>query len=680
MQYRPEIDGLRAVAVVPVVLFHAGFQVFAGGFVGVDVFFVISGYLITTIIHDEVQRGAFSLRTFYLRRARRITPALLVVSAACVPAAWFLLLPSDTRDFAQSVLAAQLFVSNVLFWLQSGYFDTASSLKPLLNTWSLSVEGQFYALFPLLFLGLWRHGGAGRVRLVLAILALVSLIAAQWTTQVAPAAAFYLLPTRAWELLLGALVALYMVRVPTPWTRRGPAWLAGALALAGLMAIVGSVLTMDATTPFPGVHALVPTLGAALIILFAGPGTLVWRVLTQRVPVAIGMISYSLYLWHYPLFVFHRWTRLDTAVSTSERLLLIALAVLLAWVTWFAVERPFRRRARGRLFRGLKASVLGATGVFVGLLGSYMMVEPAGHDRMRLSYPDNVVWRSLAERVHAEGPVCTLGPLEGRAHTLGCPFGAVDGQRTVVLLGDSHSEALAYALDGELRNRGLRGLRLATAGCEPLPFIRRNRDLSVTDCDLRTDELLETIRALDADVVMLNRWSFRLYPIAGAIDDMPYRNSEGTAEREEYREYEVWDQGGFHADGASKRIALTRFLSNVAGAARHMVLIDPIPESAIDVALENAIAFRRDGTIVQDISFPRQDYTRRNAFVLSVFGALTAPNVTRVATEPMFCGLRDPDRCYVQHDTVPLYYDDDHLSQEGAARVVAAFADRLAAP
>ena len=409
----------------------------------------------------------------------------------------------------------------------------------------------------------------------------------------------------------------------------------------------------------------IPTLGTTLIILFAGPGNLVWRLLSNRLLVAIGMISYSLYLWHYPLFVFYRWTRVDTAISAWEQGLLILLAFALAWATWLLIERPFRRPSRGRLARAMKAAFYVGSGAFIGLFGTYLVIEPSGHERMRLFYPVNVVWRSLGERVHAEGPVCTLQAMAGRDYTTGCSFGDLNGRRTVVLLGDSHSDALAYALDGALRSRGIRGVRLATQGCEPLPFVRRNRDTSVTNCAQRTDELLATIRQLDADVILLNRWTFRLFPIPGAIEEMPYRNSEGSAEREEYREYEVWADGAFHVDADSKRRELTRFVTDVAGVARHLFLIDPVPESAIDIALENAIAFRRNGTIVRDISFPRADYERRNAFVLSVFGALTVPNITRVATEPLFCGLRAIDRCYVQLDTVPLYYDDDHLSQEG---------------
>lgn len=208
MQYRREVDGLRAVAVVPVMLFHAGFQCFGGGFVGVDVFFVISGYLITTIILGELERGSFSIATFYERRARRILPALFFVMAMCIPFAWCWLLPSDMEEFAKSLRAVSIFGSNILFARKSGYFDTAAELKPLLHTWSLAVEEQFYVLFPLLLMLMWRFGKKWTV-ILLVLIAAASLGVAHGNVFDDPAATFFLLPTRVWELALGSFVAFY---------------------------------------------------------------------------------------------------------------------------------------------------------------------------------------------------------------------------------------------------------------------------------------------------------------------------------------------------------------------------------------------------------------------------------------------------------------------------------------
>jgi peptidoglycan/LPS O-acetylase OafA/YrhL len=208
MDYRKEIDGLRALAVLPVILFHAGFETFSGGFVGVDVFFVISGYLITTIILEELEQGKFSIVNFYERRARRILPALFLVMFVCVPFAWFWLLPSDMKDFSQSLVAVSVFASNILFWRESGYFDTAAELKPLLHTWSLAVEEQYYVIFPLFLMLCWKLGKRW-ILVLLGFIFLTSFAVAQWAAYAKPAAAFYLLPTRGWELLTGAFAAFY---------------------------------------------------------------------------------------------------------------------------------------------------------------------------------------------------------------------------------------------------------------------------------------------------------------------------------------------------------------------------------------------------------------------------------------------------------------------------------------
>lgn len=336
MQYRREIDGLRAIAVVPVVLFHAGYESFGGGYVGVDVFFVISGFLITSIIIGALDKNSFSLLHFYERRARRILPALFFVALCCLPVAWLLLLPDDLKNFAQSLVAVATFSSNVLFWTESGYFDTAAELKPLLHTWSLSVEEQFYILFPLLLMGLWRFG-TGIVASALVLITVLSLGAAHYTVGAAPDTAFFLLHTRAWELSLGSLAALYLHKN----TVSPPLWLNSLLSAAGLGAILWSVYVYDHNTPFPSLYALVPTVGTVLILLFAQDGTPVHRLLSLRVFVALGLISYSLYLWHQPLFAFWRYQRF-LGTSPWEMPLLIALAICLATTSYFLIERTAR--------------------------------------------------------------------------------------------------------------------------------------------------------------------------------------------------------------------------------------------------------------------------------------------------------------------------------------------------
>lgn len=341
MDYRREIDGLRALAVLPVMLFHAGFETFSGGFVGVDVFFVISGYLITTIILAELEQGKFSIVNFYERRARRILPALFLVMLVCIPFAWFWLLPSDMKDFSKSLVAVSVFASNILFWLESGYFDTAAELKPLLHTWSLAVEEQFYVLFPLFLMLFWKLGKRW-ILVTLGLVFVASFFVAQWAAYTNPSAAFYLLPTRGWELLIGAFAAFYLSKVNRKEIGKAAGEVGGWL---GVTLILYAIFAYSKATPFPGLYALVPTLGTALIILFATQQTTVGKFVGNKVFVGIGLISYSAYLWHQPLFAFARLKSLADP-SHTVFLKLSVLALLLSYLSWKYVEAPFRSKSK----------------------------------------------------------------------------------------------------------------------------------------------------------------------------------------------------------------------------------------------------------------------------------------------------------------------------------------------
>jgi len=360
MKYRREIDGLRAVAVMPVILFHAGFSVFSGGYVGVDVFFVISGYLITSILIAELEQGRFSIIRFYERRVRRILPALFFVLLACLPFAYMWLLPPQLKDFAQSLVSVVFFGSNVLFWIESGYFESAAELKPLLHTWSLAVEEQYYLIFPMFLLIAWRYG-RNRVFWSVVVISAMSLLLAEWGWRNDPDANFYLAPTRAWELLAGSICAFLTVGRAVKSN--------GILSVIGLAAIVFSVFSFDENTPFPSIYALFPVVGTALIILFATQGTWVARLLSMRVLVGIRLISYSAYLWHQPVFAF---ARLRSS-SEPDHYLMGALAIaalVLAWGTWRWVEQPFRRPTSPMLATRRAVFVAsGAFGAFIVAIG-----------------------------------------------------------------------------------------------------------------------------------------------------------------------------------------------------------------------------------------------------------------------------------------------------------------------
>jgi peptidoglycan/LPS O-acetylase OafA/YrhL len=332
LKYRAEIDGLRALAVVPVILFHAGFASFSGGFVGVDVFFVISGYLITTILIEDLEKKEFSLAKFYERRARRILPALFLIMALCIPFAWFWMLPGQYKDFSQSLLATSLFVSNIWFWKESGYFAPAVEEQPLLHTWSLAVEEQYYLVFPIFLLLIWRARQKSLFWIIAIVLA-CSLLLSEWASRNYASANFYLAPTRLWELLAGSLSALVVQKrgvVPN-----------NTLATFGLIAILIALFCFDSDTPFPSFYAVLPVGGVVLIILFADGETHVSKLLSLRLLVGIGLISYSAYLWHQPLFAFARVYSIGTPSMLTIQSL-AALSIGLAYLTWRFVEAPFR--------------------------------------------------------------------------------------------------------------------------------------------------------------------------------------------------------------------------------------------------------------------------------------------------------------------------------------------------
>jgi peptidoglycan/LPS O-acetylase OafA/YrhL len=339
MRYRREIDGLRAIAVVPVILCHAGFSLFQGGFVGVDIFFVISGFLITTLIMNDLDVGRFSILGFYERRARRILPALFLVIAASLPFAYLWTMPDEFKNYGQSILATALFSNNILLAMTADYWSLDSAFKPFLHTWSLGVEEQYYMIFPLILMAAWRYARR-HVMAIMAVLFVASLAGATWGVQHAPTLAFYLLPSRGWELLAGAMMAHWLNYRDKPVAQSMAQELAG---LAGLAMILFAIFVFDDSYLSPGPWILFPVVGSVLVIAFAGEGTQLNRLLGNRIMVGTGLISYSLYLWHQPLFALAR-IYSATPVPPYVYAALVIATFVLAYLTWRFVEAPFRDR------------------------------------------------------------------------------------------------------------------------------------------------------------------------------------------------------------------------------------------------------------------------------------------------------------------------------------------------
>jgi|EndMetStandDraft_8_1072994.scaffolds.fasta_scaffold12244_3 peptidoglycan/LPS O-acetylase OafA/YrhL len=490
--YRADVDGLRALAVLPVVFFHAGLPLFGGGFVGVDVFFVISGFLITTIIAQEIEQGTFTIARFYNRRIRRIFPALFLIVATCWLLGLVVFFPEDLLRFSWSAVATTLFTSNLYFWKTSDYFGAAASTKALLHTWSLAVEEQFYIFFPLFLVLLFRWSRPWRL-MALAACLLISFGLNLWGVSHAPTATFYLAPSRTWELLLGALLALGVLPALQHRLWRE------TLAVLGLALLVYSVVGFSERTAFPGYNALVPCLAAALLIYLGASGpTLVGRGLSAPVLVAIGLISYSLYLWHWPLIVFAKYLSVRE-LWLWEKAMLIGLSLLLAYGSWKFVERPFRV---GHIpFKGSKlfiaAGFIMTISVATGLLG----VHTDGH---AWRFPDFRPSPIPGPEAYNER-TCFLQRSQSADQWKGDECFLTHGPDGVTLLwGDSFA---AHYAPGFVSNAGaLSGsvLQYTSAGCPPVFAFDR---WYARHCKEFNRRALEVIERYDVRTIILAaRW------------------------------------------------------------------------------------------------------------------------------------------------------------------------------
>ncbi len=642
MIYRREVDGLRAVAVIPVMLFHAGLPFFPGGFIGVDVFFVISGYLIGTLIQQDLQQDRFTLAGFYERRIRRIMPALAAMMLACVPAAWLLMPPADLKDFAESLAAVSLFVSNLLFWSESGYFDTAAELKPLLHTWSLAVEEQFYLLFPLLLDWTHRHRRAGRW--LLATLGVASLALAQWQLKLHPDAAFYLLPARFWELLAGVLAAFMLLQRPTVGT---PA-LRQAGAAAGLLMIVGPALLFSRDTPFPGLAALLPVAGSVLVILCAGPDNLTGRLLGSRLPVGIGLISYSAYLWHQPLLVFSRY-REHALGAEAIGMVLFGLSLVLAWLSWRFVERPFRQRDRLATATVMRVAGVAAAG--------FIAFGIAGHQ-----YNGFAEWRTsetarqlLASAVkHPKTRNCSTRGWHYRKPADACVFGAAGhtpgGAQEVAVLGDSHANMLSYPLADALNPLGVAVRQLSFGGCEPA-LADAGPAAPDSACAAWTAEALAYLIAHpEVGTVVI---AYRLYTHlhGGHVEAYPGQSQNIDAPTRERR----WQ-------------AYVRLIRALDAAGKRVVVLQQVPEVRRRI---HDLIFVASDPAAPVVGVSRAWWDGRRAFMLSRRQDLP-DSVLQIDPTGLFC---DAHNCHASGDGMAYYFDHNHLSAVGATRLASLVAD-----
>lgn len=658
MNHRADIDGLRALAVLPVLFFHADWPGFDGGFVGVDIFFVISGYLITGILLREAEEGRFSIAAFYERRARRILPALFAMILAVAVAAALLMAPSDFGDAGASIVSNAFFASNFFFWSSAGYFEAAADTKPLLHTWSLAVEEQFYLFLPLLVWALHRRARHW-LKPLLVLLMLASFALAVRAVAVAPEDAFYLPHYRAWELLLGSVLAAGIV----PPLRRA-AW-AEAAAAAGAAFILAAIFLYDSSTPFPGAAALLPCAGAALLIhANAAQPTVVGRLLAWRPLVAIGLVSYSLYLWHWPITVFTRYWLLGE-LTVLASIGIVAASFAAAFLSWRYIEQPFRRSAgtlpRRRVLRQAAAASLLVAGTgYAAHANSHLpaLATEEGREAARFLRVNRLFDEECA--IDAEG-----------AHpAASCTFGAAGRLPDVALWGDSHGSALVEELGEEAARRG-RSLRFyGQSGCPPLPGLVRLDDGPERRCGETGERIL---RRLLADrgigtVVLAARWS---YYLEGPADEL------GPAEKD-VDDSLLAAEGELLPADARQRLFAGRLAATVAAlrrAGKRVVLVHPVPEAGYHVP-NTLFLLERSGEEAEHFTRSYAAFAERNAFVLAAFARLGGA-VLHARPHERLCG---GTRCILFGGGRTLYLDDDHLSRAGARWIMPELEQAFAAP
>jgi peptidoglycan/LPS O-acetylase OafA/YrhL len=619
VKYRPDIDGLRCIAVLLVLVFH--FDVLTAGkagFIGVDVFFVISGFLISSLIWEQLEKGRFSLRTFYLRRFRRLAPAFVTVQLLLIGFSYILLLPHEVMDLAKQSLTAQVYLINVYLWRSVGYFGLPADGVALLHCWSLAIEEQFYLLYPLLLIGIHRYARRFFVP-ILAAGALGSFLLNLGFVNTKPEATFYLLPTRAWELVLGALIPFVQ-----PWFEKRGAWRQfSAILGAGLVA--ASVLAFRPGISFPGSFALLPTLGSVALIL-AGSGKGSWgsRVLSLKPVVYIGKISYSLYLVHWPLKVFIAGYMVE--YTLGWRWLSLALSIALASALYRLVEDPVRRGvvfAGGRRF--VIAYAIGFT-VVMGLLASGLATKGWRHrfsaEVLRIS--DYVTDQDEAAR-RCE---YVVGKWPGASGP--CFIGQTGAPVRWMVIGDSHGWALTEAFSLFLKRKGEGGQLVFSHGCLPILEMETRTCREFNSSAHAWIEANPGIR----NVVLVSIWR---QPIEGILQGPDGTYLEGRAAMDAFQ-----DQ-------------FARTLKRLTAAGRNVYIWEPIPTAKMSVPI--ALARARAFGMHTHIEASREEHERVFTYMAAALQTNRSLIKGSISPLPAMCAN---DTCILEYNGAPLYFDNNH--------------------
>lgn len=654
ISYRNEIDGLRGIAVSAVILCHAGFAWASGGFIGVDIFFVISGYLITKIIYEEVLSGAFTFKAFYLRRIRRILPMALLMMLVVTPFSLVILSPEALLSYAWSIIASLGFWANMYFWSASGYFAPAAEEIPLIHMWSLSVEEQFYIFFPVLIVFVAYARRSAMVPVIF-LFFIASLGFAEYGWRTSPSLAFYIVLTRAWELLAGALVAVYLEKKSKNFSLKSRQIILGL----ALLAMIAPIIAYDSGTPSPSIYMLLPVFGACLVLAFDSSDTLAGRILRFRALTWVGLISYSAYLWHQPVFALIRAANLNE-VSAVTMTLAIVFIFGLSYMTWKYIENRYRKITITSN-KQLLVSVTSAITILLlfGLAGIARQGFPerfaSDGESAYISYkPEedklNCKWESIG------AGVVKLCAVNGSAT-----------QGAVYVVGDSHARAILPALSVVFKETGVVYVR--NDACQPIVgiYISPLSSSSVRRCEHAHAAVIDLLRKKNpAAVVIMNRWTMRLYPIDKSIDTNGFDNHEGGVERRQSQRQYAYDNGNFHLHGPAKEKAVFDYISSFSVINAAKFIIYPVPElgwSSEKISWLQRLYNRDYSGLTTDFEL----YKSRNAFAFKALdAAVQQDNFSAIYPHMLVCNTSVKGRCVAFKKGVSMYTDYDHLSLAGA--------------
>ncbi|WP_417797711.1 acyltransferase family protein [Terasakiella pusilla] len=655
IKYRRDIDGLRALAVLPVVFFHAGIDVFSGGFVGVDIFFVISGFLITSILIKDIQAGTFSLKNFYERRARRILPALFLVCFLSFAAGAWLLLPFDFNDFSQSLLATLGFASNIHFYGDIGYFAGPADFKPLLHTWSLAVEEQFYIFFPLILIALYKFCPRA-LKGAVVVLLVISLSLNLWGIEHNAKLTFYFLHTRAWELLFGAILALGLLpSLPSRSLRQ-------VTSLIGLGLILYATFTFTHQTLFPGYAAIIPALGALLLIWSNDKqDTIIAAILSWRPFVFIGLISYSLYLWHWPVIVYTK-IYLDRPLDQMAIAFVLALSLIGATLSWRFVEQIVRRK---QIWPTRKSLSYGLGGVFACILILGLTTDLTDGLPNRLS-PTALTYLSASKDLNPDLEECNRIDVKRIKEGRLCPMGPSDQAPRFLLWGDSHADAIMPGIKKMAEATQIAGLHASFSDCPPLLGVIRPEKTSSYQCAPFNQAMFDFLKKSGIKTLILAaRWNgYAQGAMPDSVDNTTYM-LVGLPQDRGRSVTKAESKTNFKYGIAQTLPALQELGVNI-----WIVEQAPAYKKHLPNALTRAeIAGKSFSAFTQALP----SHQARSSFVADAFAPYLNDTTHYLRLSDTFCPQTE-ENCLLTHDGIPLYRDSHHLSAYGSRWVAEAFA------